>query len=307
VGKRFVSVGEAMIEMSGGEEGLYRLGYAGDTLNTAWYMRALLPADWSVDYATALGDDMYSIEMRAFIDKAGIGTGHIQTIAGRRPGLYMIHQAKGDRHFTYWRGQSAAKLLADDTEALEAALVGADIVYFSGISMAILAPRARGRLMHAIVTAREAGAKVVFDPNVRPALWTSPKIMASTLTAAATIADIVLPTHSDEAPVFGDTSPEATAERYLRIGASEVVVKNGAEAALVVTRDGVRESVPAPKAETVVDATGAGDSFNGGYLSARERGVPPVEAARLAHQVAGVVIGHKGALVDPALVKGLAG
>jgi 2-dehydro-3-deoxygluconokinase len=248
---------------------------------------------------------MYSDQMRAFIDKAGIGTGHIQTIAGRRPGLYMIHQAKGDRHFTYWRGQSAAKLLADDTEALEAALVGADIVYFSGISMAILAPRARGRLMRTIVTAREAGAKVVFDPNVRPALWTSPKIMASTLTAAATIADIVLPTHSDEAPVFGDTSPEATAERYLKIGASEVVVKNGAEAALVVTRDGVRESVPAPKAEKVVDATGAGDSFNGGYLSARERGVPPVEAARLAHKVAGVVIGHKGALVDPELVRGM--
>jgi 2-dehydro-3-deoxygluconokinase len=304
VGKRFVSVGEAMIEMSGGEESLYRLGYAGDTLNSAWYARALLPEGWSVDYVTALGDDMYSDQMRAFIDKAGIGTGHIQTIAGRRPGLYMIHQAGGDRHFTYWRGQSAAKLLADDTEALEGALVGADIVYFSGISMAILAPRARGRLMHAIVKAREAGAKVVFDPNVRPALWTNPKVMASTLTAAATIADIVLPTHSDEAPVFGDTSSEATAERYLRIGASEVVVKNGAEAALVVTSDGVRESVPAPKAEKVVDATGAGDSFNGGYISARERGVAPVEAARLAHKVAGVVIGHKGALVDPTLVRG---
>jgi len=307
VTKRFVSVGEAMIEMSGGEEGLYRLGYAGDTLNTAWYMRALLPEDWSVDYVTALGDDMYSDQMRAFIEKGGIGTGHIQTIEGRRPGLYMIHQAAGDRHFTYWRGQSAAKLVADDTEALEAALVGSEIVYFSGISMAILAPRARGRLMRTIVKAREAGAKVVFDTNLRSALWTSQKVMASTLTAAATIADIVLPTHSDEAPVFGDASPEATAQRYLEIGASEVVVKNGAEPALVATRDGLREYVPAPKADKVVDATGAGDSFNGGYLSARERGIAPVEAARLAHKVAGVVIGHKGALVDPALVRGLAG
>ena len=295
--KRFVSVGEAMIEMSGGEEGLYRLGYAGDTLNTAWYMRALLPEGWSVDYATALGDDMYSDQMRAFIDKAGIGTGHIQTIAGRRPGLYMIHQAKGDRHFTYWRGQSAA----------ERALLGAEIVYFSGISMAILAPRARGRLLHSIVKAREAGATVVFDTNLRPALWTNQRVMASTLTAAATVADIVLPTHGDEAPVFGDGSPEATAERYLAIGAREVVVKNGAEPALVATRDGVREFVPAPRADKVVDATGAGDSFNGGYLSARQRGVEPVEAARLAHRVAGVVIGHKGALVDPALVHGLAG
>jgi len=307
VSKRFVSVGEAMIEMSGGEEGLYRLGYAGDTLNSAWYARALLPEGWSVDYATALGDDMYSAQMRAFIDGAGIGTAHIQTIEGRRPGLYLIHQAKGDRHFTYWRGQSAAKLLADDSEALDRALAGADIVYFSGITMAILAPRARGRLLRAIVKARDAGAKAVFDTNLRPALWSSQRVMASTLTAAATIADIVLPTHTDEAPVFGDASAEATAERYLRIGASEVVVKNGAEPAFVATRDGVREFVPAPPADKVVDATGAGDSFNGAYLSARERGIGPVEAARLAHRVAGVVIGHKGALVDPALVRGMAG
>ncbi len=301
--KRFVSVGEAMIEMSGGEGGMYRLGYAGDTLNTAWYAKALLPADWQVDYVTALGDDMYSAQMREFIGKAGIGTDQIQTIAGKRPGLYLIHQEKGDRHFTYWRGQSAAKLLADDVEALEAAVIGADTVYFSGISMAILAPRARGKLMRTIVKARDAGATVVFDTNLRPALWTSPRVMASTLTAAASIADIVLPTHTDEAPLFGDASPEATAERYLSLGAREVVAKDGAKPAFVATADGTREFVPAPKAVHAVDATGAGDSFNGGYLSGRARGMSPVDAARYAHRVAGVVIGHKGALVDPALVR----
>lgn len=303
--KRFVSIGECMIEMSGGEDRQYRLGFAGDTLNTAWYMRALLPEGWDVDYATALGDDIYSRDMRGFLAEGGIGTGHIQEIAGKRPGLYMIHQEGGDRHFTYWRGQSAAKLLADDKAALGAALEGADIVYFSGITLAILAPRARGRLMKAIVTARNAGAQVVFDTNLRPALWTSPDIMASTLTAASAIADIVLPTHTDEAPLFGDASPEATAERYLSSGASEVIVKNGAEPALVATSDGLREIVPAPKAAKVVDATGAGDSFNGGYLTSRVRGLDPVAAAEKAHRVAGVVIGHKGALVDPELVKGL--
>ncbi len=301
--KRFVSIGEAMIEMSGGEDRMYRQGFAGDTLNTAWYMRALLPEGWTVDYATALGDDIYSKDMRGFIAKAGIGTGHIQEIAGKRPGLYMIHQEGGDRHFTYWRGQSAAKLMADDTEALDAALAGATTVYFSGITLAILAPRARGHLMAAIVRARDAGAQVVFDTNLRPALWTSQKIMASTLTAAATISDIVLPTHPDEAPVFGDASPEATAERYLAIGAREVVVKNGAEPAVVATADGLRETIPAPKAAKVVDSTGAGDSFNGGYLSARARGIDPVAAVHEAHRVAGIVIGHKGALVDMTLVR----
>jgi 2-dehydro-3-deoxygluconokinase len=303
VSKRFVSIGECMIEMSGGEDRMYRQGFAGDTLNTAWYMRALLPESWSVDYVTALGDDLYSNDMRDFIGAAGIGTGHIQEIAGKRPGLYMIHQAGGDRHFTYWRGQSAAKLMADEPGVLDSAFAGAATVYFSGITLAILAPKARGRLMKAIVKARDAGAEIVFDTNLRPALWTSQKIMASTLTAAATISDIVLPTHPDEAPVFGDESPEATADRYLAIGVREVVVKNGSGPAFVATADGVRHSIPATKAEKVVDATGAGDSFNSGYLTARAGGADPAEAVKNGHRVASIVIGYKGALVDPELVR----
>src|SRR5688572_29145322 len=73
VAGRFVSIGECMIEMAGGSERQYRMGFAGDTLNTAWYLRALLPSDWQVDYVTALGDDLYSKEMRAFFAEAGIG------------------------------------------------------------------------------------------------------------------------------------------------------------------------------------------------------------------------------------------
>ena len=302
-GKRIVSIGECMIEMSGGEDRAYRLGYAGDTLNTAWYLRALLGSDWSVDYATALGQDRYSDDIRAFLDTNGIGTGHIQTIAERRPGLYLIHQEKGDRHFTYWRDNSAARLLADDKPALARAVEGAELVYFSGITLAILAPRARGRLLAAIVKARDNGAKIAFDTNLRPALWSSPRVMACVLTAAAGLCDIVMPTHTDEAPLFGDASIEDTARRYLDLGVAEVVVKDGSRQALIATADEQVRLAPPPGAR-IVDATGAGDSFNGAYLAARLAGRSLREAAEAAHAVAGIVIGHKGALVDPALVRG---
>ena len=301
--QRFVSIGECMIEMAGGEDRLYRLGYAGDTLNTAWYMRALLGADWSVDYFTALGEDRYSGEIRAFLEANGIGTKFIGTVKGRRPGLYMIHQEHGDRHFTYWRDQSAARLMAEDKGALDAALEGASMVYFSGITLAILHPRARGRLLGAVVKAREAGAKIVFDTNLRPTLWTSQRVMASMLTAAASLCDIVLPTHGDEAPVFGDASVEETAERYLELGVEEVVVKDGANPALIATAN-ERVKVAPQTGAVVVDPTGAGDSFNGAYLSARLAGKSLREAAEAAHRVAGIVIGQRGALVEPGLVKG---
>ena len=299
--QRFVSIGECMIEMSGGEDRQYRLGYAGDTLNTAWYMRALLGQDWSVDYFTALGEDRYSLDIRAFLEANSIGTSHIRTVPGRRPGLYLIHQEKGDRHFTYWRDTSAARLLADDKGALHAAVEGASMVYFSGITLAILAPRARGRLLGAIVKARDNGARIAFDTNIRPALWTSPRVMTSVLTAAASLCDIVLPTHTDEAPLFGDASIDETADRYLELGVEEVVVKDGSKEALIATAGERVRVAPRPGAK-VVDATGAGDSFNGAYLSARLGGQGLRQAAEAAHRVAGIVIGQKGALVDPKLV-----
>lgn len=300
--KRFVSVGECMIEMSGGEDGQYRLGFAGDTLNTAWYARARLGEDWGVDYVTALGDDLYSQQMVDFFSANGIGTGHIQKIEGRRPGLYLIHQAGGDRHFTYWRGQSAARSMAERPDALKTGLAGADLVYFSGISMAILGPRSRGKLMQAVHVAREAGARVAFDPNERPLLWTNKRVMGSTLYSASTLADIVLPTFPDEQALYGDATPEAVAERYLSWGAEEVVVKNGAEPAFVAARESRGWVAPKPGAKSI-DPTGAGDSFNGAYLAARLAGATPLEAAEQAHGLAAIVIGHKGALVPHNLLE----
>lgn len=296
--QRVVSIGECMIEMSGDPDGGYRLGYAGDTFNTAWYMRALLGMSWSVDYFTCLGEDKYSAKILAFLNENHIGTGYIRTVPGRRPGLYVIHQDKGDRHFTYWRDTSAAKLLADDRNAIEAAVRGASLVYFSGITLAILSPPARDVLLEVIAEARVNGAKVAFDTNVRPDLWSTTSKMASVLRTAAGLCDIALPTHADEAPVFGSTSPDDTADRYLELGVKEVVVKNGAAAAIVATAN-QRMRVPAEFDVKAVDPTGAGDSFNGAYLAARLAGKSLLSAAEDGHRLASIVIGQRGALVAP--------
>lgn len=299
--RRLVSIGEVMIEMSprGGDAESWSMGVAGDTLNTAWYARALLGGDWTVSYFTALGADRYSGMIRDFLAASGIDAGSVRTVPERRPGLYIIHQQDGDRHFTYWRDTSAAKLLADDLSALEQALSGAGVVYFSGITLAILSPDRRADLLRAVAAARAAGATVAFDPNIRPALWRDGDELRQALTAAAAVCDIVLPTFGDEAILFGDASPQATAGRYAGLGAGEIVVKNGAEATFVRHAGGSFGIAPRPVAD-VIDATGAGDSFNGAYLARRLAGAAPEAATREAQRIAGICIAHRGALAPRA-------
>ncbi|TKA96061.1 sugar kinase, partial [Cereibacter changlensis] len=112
--QRFVALGEAMVEMAPtGEPGTFAMGFAGDTLNTAWYLRRALPG-WSVDYATCIGTDAVSDRMLGFLEDAGIGVGHVARLAERTVGLYLIELRDGERSFSYWRGQSAARLLARD-------------------------------------------------------------------------------------------------------------------------------------------------------------------------------------------------
>lgn len=294
---RFVSVGECMIEMAQLASGDYRMGFAGDTVNTAWYVRALLDVSCQVDYVTGLGHDLHSTNIAEFLKKNGIGIDHIRTIRRRRPGLYLINQVNGDRHFTYWRDTSAARLLADNVHEVRAALANADMIYFSGITVAILSPAARNGLLDIISEQRGRGAVVVFDPNYRPTLWRSMSNARREITKAAAGADIVMPTFADDKALFGDEAPEASAARYLALGVRQVVVKNGGEPALLAGPDG-KEMISPDLNVLSVDPTGAGDSFNGAYLAATLRGCDARSAVKQGHQLAARVIGHRGALLE---------
>lgn len=303
MGGRFLSIGECMVELSQAGEGLLRKGFAGDTFNTAWYARACLPAEWSVDYFTALGDDPLSSEMLAFMREGGIGTGAIRQIAGKTLGLYLITLKNGERTFSYWRDSSAARKLADDADHLRHAVEGADVLYFSGITLGILAPEAVDTLLAELRRARAAGKTVVFDPNIRPRLWQSKDYMLKTIEEGARAASLVMPSFDDEVTHFGDETIAATIARYHGLGAEKVVVKNGAEGATLSFGGDVMH-VPAVRAVEVVDTTSAGDSFNGGFLSRLVLGAEPEAAAAYGAAVASAVVGHHGALINPALLPG---
>lgn len=299
--KRVLSIGECMVELSQAGQGLLRKGFAGDTLNTAWYLRASLPQDWAVDYLSAVGDDPLSQEMIDFIQKAGIGTDTVQRISGKTPGLYLISLKDGERTFSYWRDSSAARLLADDADHLRRSIETADMLYFSGITLAILTEHAAETLLSELRRARASGKQVVFDPNIRPRLWADKQRMLDTIMDGARASTIVLPSFDDEHTHFGDNNVAETIARYRSAGVGRVIVKNGAQGATVAEGEQT-VFVPAVPPEKLVDTTSAGDSFNGGFLARMLTGASLAEAAAHGAAVASVVIAHHGALIDPVLL-----
>jgi len=298
---RIVAIGECMVELAPAGAELFAMGYAGDTFNTAWYLRHLLPAA-GIDYLTAVGTDAMSEAMVSFMTREGIGTTHIRRIEGRTVGLYMIRLAGGERSFSYWRSSSAARSLADDPGPLQAALAGAQLAYLSGITLAILPDAGRARLAEALARARAEGTLVAFDPNIRPALWSDAETMRAVLTDFAARSDIVLPSFEDEARHFGDPNPEATAARYAAGGAALVVVKDGPNPVLTRETEGTLRHHALPAlVQTPVDTTAAGDSFNAGFLAARLSGAELEEAIARGAALAARVISAPGALVRAAV------
>src|SRR3954452_13204849 len=294
---RVVAIGEVMIEMSRGGDGRFGMACGGDTFNTAVY---LARAGIEVAYATALGDDTYSDGMVSMAAAEGIKTDLILRVPGRQPGLYMIEtDSKGERRFRYWRGEAPARELFElpDWNRIAESLLGARLIFFSGITLSLYSNIGLGRLFAIVEMARQQGAKVAFDGNFRPHGWKGdlPRTRTVFMEALKRV-DVALPTFDDEAVLWGDPSPEATVERLQAFGIGEIVVKNGPNSALVCC-GGQTEHVPVPEVVVPVDTTAAGDSFNAGYLAARLAGDSPVDAVTAAHRLAAEKVRHRGAIM----------
>ena len=214
---KIAAIGEAMIELSMVGD-VPQIGVAGDTLNTAIYLKRTAP-DLTVDYVTRLGGDAFSQRIADFIAAQGIGTDAIERDADKTCGLYGITtDAAGERTFTYWRNQSAARSVFSGPAGPSFDwLSGYDVIYLSGISLAILPPQTRDALLHWLSIYRTQGRRVVYDSNYRPALWPDQATAQAVTRSMWHMCDIALPSQDDEAAIFGETL-EAVAARFVGMG-----------------------------------------------------------------------------------------
>ena len=300
--KKIAVIGECMIELS--EKGAQvNRGFGGDTLNTSVYIaRQVSPAELSVSYVTALGTDTFSQPMMDAWQAENVKTDLIQRMNDRMPGLYYIEtDDTGERTFYYWRNEAAAKfwLESEQSAAICEQLANFDYLYLSGISLAILSPSSRDKLLALLKQCRANGGKVIFDNNYRPRLWASKEETQQVYQQMLQCTDIAFLTLDDEDALWGEKPVEEVIARTHAAGVSEVVVKRGADSCLVAIKGEALVDVPAVKLpkEKVVDTTAAGDSFSAGYLSVRLTGGDAAAAAKRGHLTASTVIQHRGAII----------
>jgi len=298
-------IGEAMVELSLGDsiEDAANIGYAGDTLNTAIYLKRCLGEAVQVCYVSALGDDPLSNRMIDFMHSESLVSTHIERRAGRLPGLYAINTDNaGERTFSYWRSESAARSLFQQDDGLDfSVLDNFDILYLSAITLAILPSKVRIALIDKLKFLRDTAAKrIVFDSNFRPVLWENLDTARLTVAAAWQACSIALPSIDDEMQLFGDATETDVITRLRQYGIRNGALKRGEQGPFSLS-EGQEQKTFTSAVDKIqgVDTTAAGDSFNAAYLAAILDGRTEYEALQAGHGLACKVIGHRGAIIPP--------
>jgi 2-dehydro-3-deoxygluconokinase len=284
-----------MVELSLTGPASAAIGQAGDTFNTCVYLQRL---GLSCAYATALGaGDPFSGAILARMAEEGISAELVVEAPGRVPGLYAIQRdAAGERSFYYWRNEAPARdyFQLVDTGKLRAAMLAADLVYVSAISLAVIGEAGRAVLTPLLAEASAAGVAVAFDTNYRARLWPGAEVARPAIEAAIA-ASRYLSLSGEDVAAFGGGDATAMAQAWAQRGV-EVVLRHADRRIEVLSGSGHQAFAPEP-AIPVTDTTGAGDSFNAGYLAARLAGRGVAEAVAAARALAAAVVQRPGAII----------
>jgi len=286
-----IGLGEPLLEFNqdpAKAEPTYRLGHGGDTSNA---MIAVARQGARAGYVTALGADAFGDAFMALWASEGVDASTVRRDRTAHTGIYFVSHGPKGHEFTYMRAGSAASRLAPEDLPLEA-IAAAKYLHVSGISQAISALACDSAFV-AMQHAKANGVKVSYDTNLRLKLWPLERARAI-IHAAVGLCDVLLPSFEDAEALTRIQEPDGIVDFYLGLGVPLVALKLGPEGALVATPER-RERVAGLRVETV-DATGAGDTFDGAFLARLSAGDDPFAAARYANVAAALSTQGYGAV-----------
>jgi ribokinase len=269
---RMPSVGETLAGSG------FKLGPGGKGSNQS-VAAARLGTD--VTFISKLGKDDFAAIARTTWQNEGIAA-KVSEVADQPTGAAFIYvnDQTGDNAIIVVPG-AAATLTPADVEAAADAIRGST-VFVTQLEQPIPAA------LRGLEIAREAGVVTVFNPA--PAGRLDDGLYA--------LCDYVTPNESEASlltglPVTNVEEARKAADVFLSKGAGAALITLGEAGAMLHSKD-QSTIVPAFKVGPVVETTGAGDAFNGGFAAALARGAAADEAARFGCAVAGISVTRAG-------------
>lgn len=274
-----VSLGEPLVEFNQSPDGdVYKAGFGGDTSNTAI---AAARQGAKAAYVTILGQDHFGDLLEQLWRSEGVDIAGVKRDPKAPTGIYFVTHGAQGHQFHYYRAGSAASRMTPADLPREL-IKSAKILHVSAISQAI-SETACETVLAAMDIARAADVKVCFDTNLRLKLWSLERAREA-IEAAIRRADILRPALDDAQTLTGLKEPDAILDHYLAMGPKLVAMTMGKDG-VILADEAARHRIPAHRV-AAVDATGAGDTFNGAFLARLIVGDAPEAAARYANAAA---------------------
>lgn len=283
-----ICIGEPMVEFNEQTPGAFSQGFGGDTSNCAI---AAARQGARVGYLTSLGCDVFGDRLLALWAAENVDASHVQRDADHSTGHYFVTHGEGGHVFTYHRaGSAASRMRADDLP--QTYLQATKFLHVSAISQAI-SESASQCVLHAMALARAAGVRVAYDTNLRLQLWSLSRAQ-EVIHDALALCDIALPGIDDATKLTGLCEAHDIVDFYQALGPCVVALSLGADGVLVAEGDR-REHIAGHAVESI-DATAAGDTFDGAFLSRLAAGADAFAAARHANAAAALSTTGYGAV-----------
>ena len=277
-----------MVEFNEQSPGLFRQGFGGDTSNCAI---AAARQGARVGYLSALGHDVFGDRLLALWAEENVDASHVRCDDKHPTGHYFVTHGDDGHVFTYHRANSAASCMRADDLPQEY-LQATKFLHVSAISQAI-SEAASQCVLRAMELARAGGARVAYDTNLRLQLWPLQRAQRVIHDALAHT-DIALPGFDDAVTLTGLEHADDIVDFYQALGPSIVALSLGADGVLVA--DGEHREHIAGHAVSAIDATAAGDTFDGAFLSQLAAGHDAFRAARHANAAAALSTTGYGAV-----------
>jgi len=287
-----VSIGEPMVEFNALDRGALRhssafeFGWGGDASNFAVAASRLGAASAIV---TRLGDDDFGHSLLELWEREGVDSSAVRVADGEFTAAYFVTHSERGHEFSYLRSGSAASRLTTADLPLDL-ITGARALHATGITQAI-SQSACDAAFAALVAAREAGVLTTYDPNLRLKLWPLERARA-TILHALSLVDVALPSLDDAVQLTGHTDPEVIVREIHSRGPSIVALKLGGDGAIV--SDGRKTHRVGAMPIDLVDASGAGDTFDAAFVVAYLEGRPLEDCARFANAAAALTASGVG-------------